>query len=236
MAGKLWGIGVGPGDPELITVKAVQVLQKVPVVAVPQAGRGRPSLAYEIARRYLRAEVQVVELVMPMTEDRKKLEPAWDRAAWEVLRYLRQDLEVAFLTLGDPSLYSTFGYLAKRALALEPALTVEVIPGITSFAAAAARLAVPLAEGDEPLVILPAAGEQDLAEKVPPEANLVLMKVSRSYDKLVAALARQNRLAASFLVSRVGQAGELVTGDLQRRVGTKVDYLSLIISRKPGKE
>lgn len=236
MAGKLWGIGVGPGHPELITVKAVQVLQKVPVAAVPKARRGQPSIAYQIARRYLKQDAQVVELVMPMTEARAELEQAWDQAARDVLSYLRHELDVAFLTLGDPSLYSTFGYLAKKVRALEPSLEVEVIPGITSFAAAAARLRVPLAEGDEPLVILPAAGERDLGERAWQGANLVLMKVSRDYDGLVAALARQNRLQDSFLVSRVGQEGELVTGDLESLVGRKIDYLSLIISRKPGKE
>lgn len=236
MAGKLWGIGVGPGDAELITVKAVHVLQKVPVVAVPKARPGQASIAYQIARRYLAPGTRVAELVMPMTEDREALEQAWEQAAREVLAFLRQDLDVAFLTLGDPSLYSTFGYLVKGVTAREPSLAVEVVPGIMSFAAAAARLLVPLAEGDEPLVILPGGGEQDLDEKAWQGANLVLMKVSKDYSGLVAALARQNRLQGSFLAARVGQAGEFVTGDLEGLVGRKIDYLSLIISRKPGKE
>lgn len=233
MTGKLWGIGVGPGEPELLTVKAVNVLQKVQVVAVPKARMGQPSIAYRIAQSYLAPETQVVELIMPMTEIQEELERAWEQAAQEVASYLQRGLDVAFLTLGDPSLYSTFSYVAKKVLALEPSLEIEVIPGISSFAAAAARLLVPLAEGDEPLVILPTAREQDLDEQAFQEANLVLMKVSRDYDSLVRQLAKQNRLQNSFLASRVGQANEFVTGDLEELVGHKIDYLSLIISRKP---
>lgn len=233
MTGKLWGIGVGPGEPELLTVKAANVLQRVQVVAVPKARKGQPSIAYQIAQSYLTPETQVVELIMPMTEVQEELERAWEQAALEVVSYLKQGLDVAFLTLGDPSLYSTFSYLAKKILALEPTLEMEVIPGITSFAAAAARLKIPLAEGDEPLVVLPTAKEQDLNEKAYQKANLVLMKVSRDYDSLVNELSKQNRLQDSFLASRVGQANEFVTEDLEKLVGQKIDYLSLIISRKP---
>ncbi|NLL18497.1 MAG: precorrin-2 C(20)-methyltransferase [Clostridia bacterium] len=233
MAGKLWGIGVGPGDPDLITMKAVKVLAQVSVVCVPRARAGQPSLALSIAREYLSPEAKVVELTMPMTEVREKLESAWREAAKTILGYLQAGEQVAFLTIGDPSLYSTFSYVNNVLQQEEAWLDTEVIPGISSFSAAAARLGRPLAEGDEPLVVMPTPQGLDLSNELIDQSNLVLMKVSRDFDKLVHELSQNHRLSEAALVSRVGQSQEFITGDLEALQGQKIDYLSLIISRKP---
>jgi precorrin-2/cobalt-factor-2 C20-methyltransferase len=233
MTGKLWGIGVGPGDPDLITMKAVKVLAQVSVVCVPRAKAGQPSLALSIARGYLSPEAKVVELTMPMTEVREKLENAWRDAAKTIMSYLQAGEQVAFLTIGDPSLYSTFSYVNNVLQTEEAWLDTEIIPGISSFSAAAARLGRPLAEGDEPLVVMPTPQGLDLSNELTDQSNLVLMKVSRDFDSLVHELSQNHRLAEAALVSRVGQPQEFITGDLEALQGQKIDYLSLIISRKP---
>lgn len=233
MAGKLWGIGVGPGDPDLITVKAVKVLGQVSVVCVPRARAGQPSLALSIAREYLSPEAKVVELTMPMTEVRERLESAWREAAETILDYLQVGHQVAFLTIGDPTLYSTFSYVNKVLQQEEAWFNTEIIPGISSVSAAAARLGRSLAEGDEPLVIIPTPQGLELNNELVDQSNLVLMKVSRDFDRLVNELSQNKRLEKAALVSRVGQPQEYVTEDLEALQGQKIDYLSLIISRKP---
>lgn len=231
MAGKLWGIGVGPGDPELLTVKATKILAQVPVVFAPKARDEQPSLALTIAKEYLPSQVKVEEIVMPMTDDKLRLKKAWEEGAQSLWNYLKDGTEVAFLTLGDPSLYSTFIYLCQSLREISSTIPVEIIPGITSFSAAAAKAEIPLAEGDEPLVVLP--GPWELAEEkaLLSQANLVLMKVSRDYEGLLADLDNKGRLEKSTLIARVGQEGEAIVENLRTLSGKKVDYLSLIISK-----
>ena len=184
MKGKLFGIGVGPGDPELITVKAVNVLKEVDVVCVPQAMPGKPSLALKIAQDYLSEGIEILELVLPMTENQDDLERAWQEAGLKILEQLEKGKNVAFLTLGDPSIYSTYSYVSKVIKRKAPYIEIETIPGITSFSLAAAKAGVPLVEKDESLMILPVGDRQALLDSLVGESNVVLMKISRDFDLL----------------------------------------------------
>jgi precorrin-2/cobalt-factor-2 C20-methyltransferase len=237
VSGTLYGLGVGPGDPELLTLKARAILEQVPVLAVPVSQRGEESLALQVVQPFTRPDQKVLNLFMPMTRDRAYLERSWDAAAAELLQDLAAGQDIAFLTLGDASLYSTYSYLIQRLQDRQPDLPIVTIPGITSFAAAAAGLNLPLAVGDEPLAIIPALQDpQSLKTYLALFPNLVLMKVARHYDAIVTVLEEAGVAGQSVLASRCGQAGESFSRDLVDAKGQKQDYLSLIIVKGAGRE
>ena len=230
MWGKLYGLGAGPGDPELITLKALRILQKTPVIAAPVARPDEESLALQAVKRYLKPEQEIITLHMPMSRDRRRLEEAWDEAANRLIGKLGQGLDVSFLTIGDASLYSTYSYIMEKIAANCPGVAVETIPGITSFAAAAARLNLPLARGDELLAVVPALRDpEELRGLLSRFPNIVLMKVARHYEGIVRVLKESGRAGKAVLVSRCGLEGEYFSRALEEDTGRKHDYLSLII-------
>lgn len=230
--GVFYGVGVGPGDPKLLTLRAVEVLQRVDFVAMPKSRLERESVAWEIARTHCRPAAGLMELEMPMTSDRTVLQAAWQEGAQKVLTQLEAGFSVAFITLGDPSLYSTYSYLLEYLADKLPSDSIETVPGITAMSAAAALVNLPLAKGDEPLLVLPSAeGVMDYLDF----PNLVLMKVSRRLSELLSALEKTKR--PTVLLTRVGQAGESVQWQPQAQdIGKdKLDYLSLLLV-KSGRE
>jgi len=229
MSGKFYGVGVGPGDPKLLTLKAVDVLNSVQVVAVPKSRADRDSVALDIARCHLSAGVEILELNMPMTPDPVVLEMAWQAGAERVFDKLELGGSVAFLTIGDPSLYSTYQYILEKLRGIAPEVEVETVPGITSFAASAALINEPLASGNEPLLILPAVDER-LGKYLREFPNLVMMKVSRDFDRIVGELG--DNAKQGVFVSRCGSLQQTVVRDLDSLVGQKVDYLSLILAKE----
>ncbi|NPV27512.1 MAG: precorrin-2 C(20)-methyltransferase [Firmicutes bacterium] len=229
--GIFYGIGVGPGDPELLTIKAVKVLESTQVVCVPRSKAEAGSLALQIARQYLPASAEVLEFTFPMVREKSVLESYWDTAAGSIKERLWQGLNVAFLTLGDPSLYSTYAYVVRALRRLDADALVQTIPGIPSLVAAAARLNYPLATGDEPVLVLPNwRGRTELVNYLKAFPNLVVLKVSREFAELREALQECGR--SGFLVSRCGLDGEVVETDLVMLDPAKVDYLSLVIVRR----
>jgi len=231
MQGKFYGIGVGPGDPELLTYKAVRLLGEVDVVAVPVVGRGKPSTAYSIAGRFVRVGCRVLEIDFPMTHDRIKLEEAWETGREAISAALNRGESVAFLTLGDPMLYSTYIYLYHHLQ--QAGYDVFTVPGINSFSAAAAAAGVPLTFGDEKMAILPGNAVLELSdEDLAGFQTLALFKVANHYEQVVASLERAGRLKGSVLVTNCGQPGERIVSDLKSVLGEKLSYFSLIISRK----
>lgn len=148
--GKLFGVGVGPGDPELITVKAVRVIKNADIIFTAASTKNAYSLAIEIAAPYISSTTSVKTLKFPMTKDEQQAESAWLANAREIARELKLGKVAVFLTLGDPVTYSTFGYILKKMQCIMPEADIETIPGITSFHAASARLNRILVEGEEP--------------------------------------------------------------------------------------
>lgn len=201
MTGTLYGVGVGPGDPELLTLKAVRIIEQAPVIALPVSGSG-DSAVLAIAGSHIDPQ-RVLELDMPMTMDAQKLADSHDQAFKAIQERLDAGQDVTFLTLGDPSVYSTFTPLMKRAK--ERGYRCQVIPGVPSFCAVAARLQWPLAERDEPLVILPAPYGKEA-----PRGNVVVMKVGKHLPRLSAELRAQGRLSAAALVERCGMENEKI--------------------------
>ncbi|CAA7601903.1 Precorrin-2 C(20)-methyltransferase domain protein [Acididesulfobacillus acetoxydans] len=224
--GVFYGVGVGPGDPELLTLRAQKILQQVDFLAIPKSRLERESVAWEIARPYCRQDAGIIELELPMTSERARLEAAWREGAQKILAHLEQGASVAFITLGDPSLYSTYSYLVDGLRALVPEECIRTVPGITAMSAAAALVNLPLAAGDEPLLVLPSAETAAAYQDFP---NLVFLKVSRRLPELLATFEQSGRPAV--LLTRVGQKGQTVRWQPQAAdLGEEgIDYLSLML-------
>lgn len=235
MKGKFIGIGIGPGDPELLTLKAQRLIQETEIICVPKTSKDKDSVALKIIQPYLSDRQKIVELIMPMTKDKAVLTEHWENASKNILEYLHQGKNVVCVTLGDASLYSTYSYLLKYVKKADPEIEVETVPGITSFAASAARLNLPLAEGNEKLAILPAV--EDLAEltKVLDNfENVVLMKVPSRLAEIIDILEAKGSLKKAVLISRCGQEQERIEWDLRILREQKLDYLSLILVKQGG--
>lgn len=236
MNGKLYGIGVGPGAPDLLTLRAVKVLGVVDVILAAASPRNDYSTALETARPHLRPDVDIVRLEFPMTRDREILHDAWHKAADRTAQVLAAGQSAAFLTLGDPLIYSTFSYLARalrlQAQKLETRVEIEVIPGITSFQAAAARTQTVLCEGTETLLILPGINTgKSLEEGLKFADSSVILKAYKNFSAIRAALHSTGCEEKAVFVSKVCLEGELVC-----RYGESIPevppYLSLVLARR----
>ncbi|MHB9022709.1 MAG: precorrin-2 C(20)-methyltransferase [Armatimonadota bacterium] len=228
MTGMIYGIGVGPGDPQLLTVKAVQTLQEVDAVLVPRSRGDRDSLALSIAQPHLRASCDILDAVFPMTEQREVLQRAWEEAAALLLARADAGQRVAFLTLGDAMLYSTWSYLLATLRRLRPEINTVTIPGITAMSACAAALGSPLAEGRSPLLVWPDAPPADLSSLLEIAPNIVFMKSARHLEKL-AEMAEVHSLDAE-AVRRCSLPEEERTRDLREWVG-EGEYFTTVLMR-----
>lgn len=233
MTGILYGIGVGPGASDLLTLRAVAVLRTVDVILAAASPRNDYSAALETARPHLRPQARLLRLEFPMTRDPGTLRAAWKKAAQATAEVLESGENAAFLTIGDPLIYSTFGYLLRTLRESAPKLRVEIVSGITSFQAAAARTATVLCESGETLRILPGInGRDDLAEELRHADTAVILKAYRNFPAISEALRTTGRSASSVLASHVEQTEENIRCDMGAVHGTP-PYMSLILSRKP---
>ncbi len=230
MTGKLYGVGVGPGDPELMTLKAVKVLKRVSVLCAPDSGR--ESRALEVVRRAVKREFRLLRPHFPMTKKREVLEKAWQRASEAIYRELRKGEDVAFVTIGDPTFYSTFTYVMERIKSAHPEVEIEVVPGVTSVTACAANLGIPLVSGGESLAVVPAAYGTDNLELLARNFDtVVLMKVSRSFDSILERLRQTGLDKRAVFAAKCGTPA-FTSGEPQSLRGRKVDYLSMILLRR----
>lgn len=226
MKGKAYGVGVGPGDPELMTLKAVRLIKENEVIMVPGTDP-KESVAYKIAVSAV-PELEQKELVpvdMPMLKDREELRKSHRRGADLMESYLEKGKNVVFLTLGDSTVYCTFTYIQK--LLEEDGYDTELVNGITSFCAAASRLNIPLAEWNEPVHIIPAVHEKD--ENFGLDGNYVLMKSGSRIKELKHKLEDSGRDVMA--VVNCGMDDEKVyrnTAEIPDETG----YFTLVISKK----
>ena len=226
MKGKLYGVGVGPGDPELLTLKALRLIRENPVIAVPGEDI-RASVAYQIVKGAYEAldEKTLLPVAMPMTKDPAVLEANHEKAAGDVEAYLRQGKNVVFLTLGDPTVYSTYLYVHKRILAR--GYEAEIVSGITSFCAVAARLNMGLVERDEPLHVIPATYQADGMEQVLKlPGTKVLMKTGRKMAQVRESIQKSGQQAV--MIENCGMPGERIFEGAEN-IPEKSGYYSLII-------
>lgn len=227
---KFYGIGVGPGDPDLLTIKAAKILKDIDVLLLPESQKGRINIAYEIAADHINQQAKLISVEFPMVTDEKIINQAGKIAAEVVERHVREGLNTAFITLGDPSVYSTYHYIVKQ-LAFD--IEIETVPGITSFCAAAAATNRSLAEGDEILSIIPATSSKHLMEMaLDVTKSVVFMKVYNQKDKVFNVLADNNMLDSSVLVQRCGFEDCIVDYDIKEGLARDKQYLSIVLSRK----
>lgn len=225
-AGILYGVGVGPGDPENMTLKAVRILKEADVIAAP-GNDVRESAAYRIALQAVPEleEKELLPVFMPMTPDRKKTEQAHRKGAALLEKVLAEGKTAAFVTLGDPTVYSTFSYL--EALVRSDGYDTRYISGVTSFCAAAAALKEPLAEWQEPLHIIPAVHRTP--EGMLWDGSCVMMKSGRRMKEVKEILKSCGRRAV--MAENVGMPGEKLYGSVEE-IPDDAGYFSLIISRE----
>jgi precorrin-2 C(20)-methyltransferase len=231
---KLYAIGVGPGAPDLLTVRAAEILKRVPIIFSPLSAMGARSRALEVVAPYLdRSRQRVVELLFPMLKEQEELEPAWERAAGEIVRCLEPEGEAAFITLGDVSLYSTFYYAQRILRSRRPEVEIEMVPGITSFSAASAFLQLPYGAADDRIAILPATFERErLTRAISDHDVVILMKVNRVLDDVIEILEAQGILDRAVFIANCGMPDQKVIYDLRTLRGQTPSYFSLILINK----
>lgn len=232
--GTLYGIGAGPGDPELLTLKGWKILKQVPVVAFPAGGQGSPGMAQQIIQDWLQPEQTQLALSFPFVQDMEQLMEAWRAAAAAVWPYLEAGQDVAFVSEGDVSFYSTFTYLAQTLQHLHPNIPVQTVPGISSPMAAAAVLGIPLTVRSQRLLILPALySVTDLETALHQTDVLVLMKVSSVYEQAWSILKRHGLLPHSYVVAWATLPNQVIYRDLSDRPQLDLPYFSILIVQIP---
>ncbi|MEU6536258.1 precorrin-2 C(20)-methyltransferase [Streptomyces sp. NPDC047000] len=234
MSSRLIGVGVGPGDPELVTVKGVNALRAADVIVVPVMDTGERGRAEATVLHYVPAD-RIVRVVFALNErtDRARREAAWDAAGGRVAALLERHGTVAFATIGDPNVYSTFTYLAHTVAGLVPGTVVETVPGITAMQDLAARSGAVLTEGTEPLVLVPVtAGAGVLEEALKGPGTVVAYKFGRHAREVARALRDSGRTADAVWGSALGLPEEAIRPAAELD-GAALPYLSTLIAPAP---
>lgn len=231
--GTLYGIGVGPGDPELIPVKAVRVLKTVDIIYTAASTKNTYSKAVTIAGEYIPEGTPVESLAFPMTQDKTEMATAWEAHARTILAQLESGKNAAFLTLGDPLTYATYGYVLQSIQAIAPDARIETIPGITSYQAAAARVNLPLVEGEESLLITSGVhGGDHLRRCKPSPENVVFMKAYKNAADISLALEERGMIDRSVGIISCGLPEEEIIEDVRAFKDRKPGYWTIIIAKK----
>ena len=236
-SGKLYGISVGTGDPELITIKGLRLLERSPVVAFPKGIKNQQGIAEKIIFQWLKPQQTTLALDFPYVRDEEILHNAWQTAAQQVWQHLQQGQDVAFACLGDVSFYSTFTYLAQTIKQLYNA-PVETVPGVCSPMAIASELNLPLTVNSQKLAILPAIYTIYELENVLDWAEVVvLLKFSSVYSQIWQVLQRRDLFESSWIVEKASFPDCKVYSNLENHPQLQLSYFSvLMIQNDPNHE
>ena len=238
MPGTLYGVGLGPGDPELVTMKAARLIGAADVIAYHSARHGR-SVARSIAAPYLRGDQVEEQLVYPVTTEvtghpggyEGAMEEFYESAAARLMAHLEAGRDVALLAEGDPLFYSSYMHMHKR---IGSRFRTEIVPGVTSVSAASAALGMSLVEGDDVLTVLPGTLERaQLASRLHEPGAVAIMKIGRSYEKVRAALTDSGRLEQAHYVERASGGERQVISRAADVDPAAVPYMSLVIMPGP---
>lgn len=239
MESTLYIVGTGPGDPELLTLKAFNTLSRCPVIVAPKGSRNGTSTALSIVSQALDiTPKEIHELYFPMKKVRldekpaPELEEAWEAAARAVLTLLSQGVDIAFPTLGDPAIYSTGYYLYETIIKLNPEVNVKFVSGISAMSSCSAATSTPVCLGDDMLAVIPATfSEKKIRKALEEYDSIVLMKVHRVMDRICRLLAETGLSQNAVYVEKAGMTDERIINDLSS-IPDNPHYFSTIIVRK----
>ncbi|MHB1390070.1 MAG: precorrin-2 C(20)-methyltransferase [Thermoleophilia bacterium] len=226
--GTLYGVGVGPGDPGMVTLRAVEIIRIVPTIAFPVKKEGAVSRALETVRAHIPAGTSLLPLLMPMTRDRDRLERAHDTAAEALITAAADGRDVAFLSLGDPLFYSTFGYLAAKFPG-----KVRAVSGVTAMSAAAAVLGRPLAAGDEATVVVTGADHELLKKALQMTGSIIIMKPRALSDASLDLLQENGAFTRASAVIELGGEAQDTISRLDRTAAASLPYFAIIWIKQP---
>lgn len=231
--GTLYGIGAGPGDPQLLTVRAAQVLGNVSVIFYPSSSGTDESMALNIIETYLKKEVQYHSLFFPMTKNPQELERHWNLAADKVADTLSSGQDAAFVTLGDPMIYSTYFYLLRTLKKRYPQSTWETIPGISSFQAAASMIDQSISEGKERVAIVPVNRDcTNVEDALEGFDTVVLFKAGSKLPALLEILEKKGLSDCTSLFSYLGTPEQVIEQDIKTIKPEKMGYMTLLLVKK----
>jgi precorrin-2/cobalt-factor-2 C20-methyltransferase len=223
--GVLYGLGVGPGDPELMTVKAWRILSTAPVIAYLTAN-GTASTARDIAKPFIPEDVIELKIDMPMRTEREPAMAAYDNGAAAIMVHLKAGRDVAMLCEGDPFFYGSFMYIFAR---LSDRFKTIVVPGVTSITAAAAQIGRPLSARNDVVKVLPATLDADrLRQELASAQSVAIIKVGRHYGKVRGILAELNLLSCAVVIENATRADEKITTAAEM-TGDTLPYFTTIL-------
>jgi precorrin-2/cobalt-factor-2 C20-methyltransferase len=236
---KLFCVGCGPGDPELLTVRAVNLIKNAEVIFAPTAREGKPSIALSVVEQYIDRPTKTVSLVFPMVKDRESLRDYWKRNADEIASAVRSGKKVVYLTVGDPALYSTWIYIHRELKKSHRDIEVEIVPGVASMFAIAARAKISLAEGDETVAVVPACYDMERVKKTANACDtMIFLKDGRYFDSVIEMLAQAGfpdnaNIAIAQDVSEEGEILEMKRlSELRGKKGPTEKYFSIMVAKK----
>jgi precorrin-2/cobalt-factor-2 C20-methyltransferase len=228
--GILYGISIGTGDPELITVKGLRILQASDIVAFPAGVNNRLGVAQKIIKTWLQPQQRILPLEFPYVQDELKLQTAWEIAAQEVWQELNLGKNVAFACLGDVNFYGTFTYLAQTLERSHPEINIETVPGVCSPMAIASVLGIPLTVNQQKMAVLPALyAVQELEAALDWAEVVVLLKVSSVYAQVWQILEQRNLLASSAIVEQATFPEQKIYRDLYNYPQLDLSYFSVLL-------
>ena len=228
---KFYGIGTGPGDSTLVTIKAVNTIKMLDILYTPEPKKGGDSLALSIVKEYVPDTVEIKQRHFPMNNDSVEKMASWDAIAAEIKDDVKAGKEVGFITLGDPMIYSTYVYIMER---LMDEIEVETIPGISSFSNIASNQNFPLVMDTDPLIVIPCTMEEEKIDAALQTYDcLVLMKVYKNFKEIVQKLEKYDLIDHAILVSNSSQEREEVFTNLRDdKIDEKISYFSTILVNK----
>jgi precorrin-2/cobalt-factor-2 C20-methyltransferase len=221
---KLFCIGCGPGDPDLLTVRAADLIKSADTIFAPTAREGKPSIALSVVEKYIGRFTKTISLVFPMVKNRESLRDYWKRNAEEIASAVRTGKKVIYLTVGDPALYSTWIYIQRELKRTHKDIEIEIVPGVTSMFAIAAKAGISLAEGDETVAIVPACYDLENFDSV-----IDMLGEAGFPDSATVAIAQN-----------VSDEGELLEmkkiSELRGKKGPTEKYFSIMVAKKNARD
>jgi precorrin-2/cobalt-factor-2 C20-methyltransferase len=236
---KLFCVGCGPGDPELLTVRAVNLIKSAEIIFAPTAREGKPSIALSVVEKYINKPTKTVSLIFPMVKDKESLKDYWKRNAEEIAGAVRSGKIVVYLTVGDPALYSTWIYIHRELKNNHQDIEVEIVPGITSIFAIAAKAKISLAEGEETVAVVPACYDMERVRRTANACDTVIfLKDGRYFDNVIDMLGQagfpdDSTIAIAQDVSDQGEILEVKKlSDFKGKKGPTEKYFSIMVAKK----